>query len=183
MAHPSITATSVTGQNIPDFGDGQGLFVLTTDSETDNVTAGDANETATSGPISSNAFTFGDGNNDYVQIGNASVTATTTDPLGTATANLSVGVLASGSIFDNTIDFGKGNGDHVAVMFNDTITANSPNITNANISINPAIIDNNIGLGDGNNDYVELGGQINVMVTRVQLHLTLAEIQILVGIR
>jgi hypothetical protein len=162
MAHLPITGPNVTGQDIPDFGDGQGLFVLTTDSQTDNVTSGNAIVTSAAGDISGNTFTFGVGNNDYVQVGNATVTATTTDPSGAAGATLTIGDLFSAStIAGDTINFGDGNSDHVAVLFNDTVTATSG--PSANIQLNMFalnIANDHISFGNGNGDYVELAGQI-----------------------
>jgi hypothetical protein len=140
MAHPPITATTVTGQNI-DFGDGQGLFVFTTDSQTDNVTSGPATATSTAGEISGNTFTFGRGHNDYVQVGNATVTATT-DSSDTATATLNIGNLVAGTfgtIVGDQIGFGNGNGDHVAVLLNDAVTATGSASSEVSLSLNFSI--------------------------------------------
>ena len=165
MAHPSITATTVTGQTVS-FGDGQGLFVLTTDSQTDNATSGPATATSTYGQISGDMFTFGGGNDDYVQVGNATVTATT-DSSDTAIATLTIGDVSAppDAYFGNTIagdqiGFGNGNADHVALLFNDTVTATGSLSSFTAIELSLSIANDKISFGSGNGDYVELGGQI-----------------------
>jgi hypothetical protein len=152
MTQHSITAQTVDGDTLV-FGSGQGLFVLVTDSETKNVTSGDATVQASTGDISSNNFTFGNGDDDYVQIGDATVTATTTDLSGTATASLSIG-----AINDNNIAFGNGNGDHVAEVFTDTVTATGSTSFVFVEPMAPSISGDMISFGNGNADYVELGG-------------------------
>jgi hypothetical protein len=106
---------------------------------------------AISGDISNNTFTFGDGNTDYVQIGNA-----------TATSTGGFAFVLIGNIINDTIAFGNGNGDHVAISFNDTVTATGPTNPEAGDFAGGVIDNDNLSFGNGNGDYVKVGGNVTL---------------------